>query len=352
MRIATLANGTPDGRLVVVAEDDATCRPAAAPTLQAALDGAPLAPSGDREPFDLARCLSPLPRAFQFLDGSAYVNHVDLVRRARGATMPERFWTDPLMYQGLSAAFLAPTADIPTATGWGTDFEGEVAVITAAVPMGADAATAAAAIRWVTLLNDISLRALIPDELSKGFGFVQSKPASAFAPIAVSPDALPGWDGARLHGTLRVDLNGQPFGRIDAGTDMTFDFPTLVAHAARTRALPAGTIVGSGTVSNRGVDGGPGRPAGQGGAGYACIAEQRMVETILGGAPVTPFLAPGDRVEIWMTDVAGHDIFGRIAQTVAAWTPPAPSRYPAPAPSTAPAVSAAEVRTEPSQDTA
>lgn len=315
MRIATLTNATPDGRLVVVSDDLATMRACADPTLQAALDHDRLTPLGDDKPFDLNLCQSPLPRAYQFLDGSAYVNHVELVRRARGAQMPASFWHDPLMYQGGSDGFLAPTADIAADPQWGIDFEGEIAVITGFVPMGADHETAADAIRYVMLCNDVSLRNLVPDELAKGFGFVQSKPACSFSPLAVQPQDLPGWDGARLHGIVRVDLNGVPFGRVDAGRDMTFDFPTLIAHAARTRHLAAGTILGSGTVSNK-RNGGPGKPVCDGGAGYACIAEQRMIETIETGAPKTPFLQPGDHVKIWMEDASGRSIFGAISQSV------------------------------------
>jgi len=246
---------------------------------------------------------------------------VALVRQARGAEMPARFWTDPLMYQGGSDGFLgaaAPIAVPPEAVpGWGIDMEGEVAVITGDVPMGIGAQAARACIRLVMVVNDVSLRGLIPDELAKGFGFVQAKPASACSPVAVTPDALgPAWDGGRLHGTLAVELNGAPFGRVQAGQDMTFDFGQLIAHAARTRPLGAGTIIGSGTVSNRGADGGAGRPVAQGGRGYACIAEQRMVETITQGAARTPYLGWGDRVRIAMCDAAGRTPFGAIEQTV------------------------------------
>jgi len=319
MRYATIGNGRPDGQLVRVSDDLATCHAATGLTLQALLDGAEPAWAGNAQPFEPAACLSPLPRAFQFLDGSAYVNHVDLVRRARGAELPESFWHDPLMYQGGSDSFLAPTAPIPGDPAWGIDFEAEIAVITGPVRMGASPEEARAAIRLVMLCNDISLRALIPDELSKGFGFVQSKPACAFSPLAVAPEALPGWDGGKLHGVLHVDLNGAPFGRADAGVDMTFDFPTLIAHAARTRALAAGSIVGSGTVSNRDAGGGPGRAVNEGGRGYSCIAEQRMVETLLTGRAQTPFLRPGDRVKIWMEDAAGAPLFSAIEQEVAPW---------------------------------
>ncbi|MEM7642610.1 MAG: fumarylacetoacetate hydrolase family protein [Pseudomonadota bacterium] len=310
MRLATLPGPTPDGRLVAV--DGETCRPLACGTMLSWLAGGDVTP-GAPEPFDAGGPV--LPRAWAFLDGSAYVNHVELVRRARGAEMPESFWTDPLMYQGCSAPFLGPRAAIPAGDGWGTDFEAEVAVILSAVPRGADTATAAQAIKAVTILNDVSLRGLIPGELAKGFGFVQSKPPSAFAPLAVTPDDLPGWDGGRLHGTMCVNLNGEAFGRTQAGQDMTFDFPTLITHAARTRDLPGGTVIGSGTVSNKEADG-PGRTVAQGGRGYSCIAEQRMVETILDGDPRTPFLAPGDRVEIWMEDPDGQDMFGRMVQEV------------------------------------
>jgi fumarylacetoacetate (FAA) hydrolase len=262
---------------------------------------------------------SPLPRAYQWADGSAYVNHVALVRQARGAEMPDSFWTDPLMYQGGSDGFLGPRDPIPLADpAWGCDLEGEIAVVTGDVPMGADRETALAAIRLVMLCNDVSLRNLIPNELAKGFGFFQSKPASAFSPVAVTPDALPGWRDGKLHGTLEVELNGALLGEANAGVDMTFDFGTLVAHAARTRALSAGTIVGSGTVSNRGPDGGPGKPVSQGGVGYSCLAEVRTIETITTGAPVTPFLKAGDQVRIEMRDAKRHTIFGAIEQRVAA----------------------------------
>ncbi len=335
MKLATLpAAGTRrrDGRLVVVSRDlsrmlDAE---AVAPTLQAALDEwAALEPglralatrleAGEGAAFDARECLSPLPRAHQWADGSAYVNHVELVRKARNAELPASFWTDPLMYQGGSDTFLAPCGDIPLADeAWGLDFEGEVAVITDDVPLGASPADAAQRIRLVMLVNDVSLRNLIPNELAKGFGFFQSKPSTAFSPIAVTTDELDAaWDGGRLHRPLEVDYNGQPFGRANAGVDMTFDFPTLIAHAARTRALGAGSIIGSGTVSNRGADGGPGRPVADGGVGYSCIAEQRTIETLLAGTPRTPFMRVGDRVQITMHDRDGHPIFGAIDQRVA-----------------------------------
>lgn len=334
MKLATLRNGSRDGRLVVVSRDLTRCTDAAflVPTLQGALDDwrriAPhletLAESLEHgavpsERFHEHDALSPLPRAYQWADGSAYVNHVELVRKARGAEMPASFWTDPLIYQGGSDSFLAPRDPIPAgAEDLGTDFEGEVAVIVDDVPAGATAGEAGAAIRLVMLVNDVTLRGLTAGELAKGFGFFQSKPSSAFSPVAVTPDELGGaWNGGRLHLPLNVDLNGKPFGRADAGVDMTFDFPTLIAHAARTRPLVAGSIIGSGTVSNR-KDDGPGRPVAAGGVGYSCIAEQRMVETIEGGGPVTPFLKSGDTVRIEMKDRSGHSIFGAIEQKVGA----------------------------------
>jgi fumarylacetoacetate (FAA) hydrolase len=334
MRLASLKAGR-DGRLVVVSSDLTRFVDAGpiAPTLQAALDDwderAPAlrrltrgleAGEVNGEPFDETACASPLPRAYQWADGSAYVNHVQLVRRARGAEMPASFWTDPLMYQGGSDGFLGPRDPIPfTDETFGCDFEGEVAVITGDVPMGASRETALAAVRLVMLCNDVSLRGLIPGELAKGFGFFQSKPASAFSPVAVTPDALGGaWREGKLHGVLAVDLNSEPFGRADAGVDMTFDFGALIAHAARTRALSAGTIVGSGTVSNRGPDGGPGQAIAQGGVGYSCLAELRTVETLAQGAPRTPFLRRGDRVRMAMSDADGRSMFGAIDQVVGA----------------------------------
>ncbi len=317
MKLATLLGDQPDGHLVCVS-NDLTIWPAGPATMRDHLDGAPLERAETLGALDAAKCAAPLPRAFQFLDGSAYVNHVALVRQARGAEMPERFWTDPLMYQGCST-FLGPEDDITGDPDWGIDFEAEVAVITNHVPRGTTSEDAPGHIALVMLLNDISLRNLIADELSKGFGFVQSKPPSACSPVAVTPDALPGWDGRKLNGTLRIDLNGRPFGRADAGQDMTFDFGDLIAHAAKTRDLAAGTVIGSGTISNRDAAGGPGKPVKDGGLGYSCIAEQRMVETIETGAPVTPFLSEGDHVRIWMEDAGGNSIFGAIDQRVAKW---------------------------------
>jgi fumarylacetoacetate (FAA) hydrolase len=332
MKLASLKGGR-DGRLVVVSNDVAWYTEAAhiAPTLQRALDNwdvcephlRALAQSlevggAPRERFHEHDAASPLPRAFQWADGSAYVNHVQLVRQARGAEMPESFWTDPLMYQGGSDGFLGPRDPIPLGDeAWGCDLEGEVAVITGDVPMGASREEALGAVRLVMLCNDVSLRNLIPGELAKGFGFFQSKPASAFSPVAVTPDALPGWRDGKLHGKLEVELNGKVLGEADAGVDMTFDFGTLIAHAARTRALGAGTIIGSGTVSNRGPDEGPGKPVADGGQGYSCLAEVRTVETLLHGEPRTPFLKGGDVVRIEMRDARRHTIFGAIEQEVA-----------------------------------
>ena len=317
MKFATLKNGSGDGELVCVSHDLSQMWPAGPATLQTHLDGQTTSKPDAYGDFKPERCHSPLPRAYQFLDGSAYVNHVELVRQARGAEMPDSFWTDPLMYQGGSDSFLAPTDPIIGDPDWGVDFEGEIAVITGPVRMGATRNEALEAVRFVMLCNDVSLRNLIPDELAKGFGFVQSKPACAFSPVAVMPDALSGWKDGKLHGVLNVDLNGKPFGRLQSGVDMTFDFGTLIAHAAKTRHLAAGTIIGSGTVSNK-LDGGPGKTVAAGGAGYACIAEQRMIETIQNGTPQTPFMQPGDRVQIWMEDTTGQSIFGIIDQTVQA----------------------------------
>ncbi len=267
--------------------------------------------------FDPAACDSPLPRAFQWADGSAYVNHVELVRKARGAEMPESFWTDPLMYQGGSDSFLGPRDDIPVADeAWGIDFEGEVAVVTDDVPMGVSAADAGQYIRLVMIVNDVSLRGLIPGELAKGFGFFQSKPSSAFSPVAVTPDELgDAWRDNKLHLPLLSWLNDEAFGKPDAGVDMTFDFGQLIAHAAKSRPLEAGSIIGSGTVSNK-LDGGPGKPVSEGGVGYSCIAEIRTIETINDGKPTTSFMQFGDRIRIDMQDASGNSIFGAIDQVV------------------------------------
>ena len=332
MKLASLKSGR-DGRLVVVSDDlhwytDAFL---IAPTLQAALDDwtrcepelRGLAESLEHDAVPKGRfherdADAPLPRAYQWADGSAYVNHVKLVRQARGAEMPESFWTDPLMYQGGSDSMLAPREPIPLADeAWGCDLEAEVVVVTGDVPQGVTREQALGHIRLVGLVNDVSLRNLIPAELAKGFGFVQSKPASALSPVFVTPDALGDrWKDGKLHGALAVDLNGQPFGRADAGVDMTFDFGTLIAHLAKTRTLGAGSIIGSGTVSNRDADGGPGKPVSDGGLGYSCIAEVRTVETILRGKAETPFLKHGDTVRIEMLDDSRHTLFGAIEQAV------------------------------------
>ncbi|KAB0265853.1 fumarylacetoacetate hydrolase family protein [Microvirga brassicacearum] len=333
MKLSSLKQGR-DGRLVVVSKDLTRATDAffIVPTLQQALDQwekvAPLL-ADLAEQLELGSvpsfrfhehdCASPLPRAYQWADGSAYVNHVELVRKARGADMPDTFWTDPLIYQGGSDGFLNPRDPIPAIDeAHGIDFEAEVAVITGDVPLGATRGEAAAAIRLVVLVNDVSLRNLVPTELGKGFGFFQSKPASSLSPVAVTPDELgEAWDGGKLHLPLLSSLNGTLFGKPNAGVDMTFDFATLIAHAARTRNLGAGAIIGSGTVSNKGADGGPGQSIADGGVGYSCIAELRTVETIRDGKAKTPFLKIGDTVRIEMKDKAGQSIFGAIEQDVA-----------------------------------
>lgn len=329
MKLASLKHGR-DGTLVVVSTDLNRYLAAgnALPTLQHALDHWNSAlpelealytrvNDGEGEPFDESVCASPLPRAYQWADGSAYVNHVELVRKARGAEMPASFWTDPLMYQGGSDSFLSPRDPILMAdTRWGIDFEAEIAVITGDVPMGQPAAKAGKDICLLMLVNDVSLRGLIPAELAKGFGFFQSKPSSAFSPVCVTPDELgDAWRNNKLHLPLRSTLNGELFGKPEGGLDMTFDFATLVAHAAKTRPLAAGAIIGSGTVSNK-LDGGPGKPVSEGGVGYSCIAEIRMIETIQHGSPKTPFMQFGDTIRIEMLDAAGTNIFGTIEQTV------------------------------------
>ena len=329
MKLASLRSGR-DGRLVVVSRDLGRYIDAGsvAPTLQAALDDwasakpqleqlAAELESGGGEAFDESLCESPLPRAYQWADGSAYVNHVELVRKARGAEMPETFWTDPLMYQGGSDAFIGPRDDIPAGDeAWGIDFEAEITVVTDDVPMGVSAADAGKHIQLIMLVNDVSLRGLIPGELAKGFGFFQSKPSSAFSPVAVTPDELgAAWRDNKLNLPLLSALNGEPFGKPEAGIDMTFDFAQLVAHAAKTRPLGAGAIIGSGTVSNK-LDGGPGKPISEGGVGYSCIAEIRTIETIEAGEPKTSFMKFGDRIRIEMHDTAGQSIFGAIDQAI------------------------------------
>lgn len=318
MKLASLKHGR-DGRLVVVSRDLTRCLPIdGVATLQQALDQgasawAALAAASDAvnagqgQAFDPRACASPLPRAYQWADGSAYVTHVELVRKARGAELPESFWTDPLMYQGGSDSFIGPMDDIVAGDeAWGIDLEGEIAVITDDVPYGCSVEDAARHIRLIMLCNDVSLRNLIPGELAKGFGFFQSKPASSFSPVAVTPDELgDAWRDGRVHLPLLVTLNGQGFGHPHAGADMVFNFAQLIAHAARTRALAAGTIIGSGTVSNADRS-----------VGSACIAEKRMLETIAHGAPKTPFLKSGDHVRIEMHDAQGASIFGAIDQHV------------------------------------
>ena len=321
MKLASLNSGR-DGQLVVVDSlmqryETAT---AIAPTLQVALDNwdscaAPLQElfgqleSGEikGQPFVASTCASPLPRAFHWADGSAYVNHVELVRKARNAEMPASFWTDPLIYQGGSDTFLGPCEDIAMAdTSWGIDFEAEVAVIVDDVPMGISAENARDHIKLVMLVNDVSLRNLIPGELAKGFGFYQAKPSSAFSPVAVTPEALgDAWDGAKLHLPLRAILNDKLIGQPNAGVDMTFDFGQLIAHAAKTRPLCAGTIIGSGTVSNLDRSN-----------GSCCLAEVRMLEIIANGSASTDFMQFGDRIQIDMHDHSGQSIFGEINQQV------------------------------------
>jgi len=323
MKLATLKNNTRDGQLVVVSRslDKAVVVADIANTLQNALDNwQEVSPKLDRIyqalnqgdiantiDFDQAQCESPLPRAYQWADGSAYVNHVELVRKARNAEMPETFWTDPLMYQGGSDSFIGPRDDINVACeSYGIDFESEVAVITDDVPMAASVEQAAQHIKLLMLVNDVSLRNLIPGELAKGFGFFGSKPSSAFSPVAITPDELGvAWDGAKLHLPLTTHLNGELFGQPSCGVDMTFDFPTIVAHAAKTRPLSAGCIVGSGTISNYDRS-----------AGSSCLAEKRMLETIADGKPSTEFMKFGDNVRIEMFDENGDSIFGAIQQTV------------------------------------
>jgi fumarylacetoacetate (FAA) hydrolase len=332
MKLASLKHGR-DGRLVVVSRDlsRAADASAVAPTLRSALDDWSAAEprlteiadglEADRiahVPFDPIKCAAPLPRSFGWADGSAYVNHVALVRRARGAELPASFWTDPLMYRGASDGFLGPHDPIPVGDlAWGVDLEAEVAVILGDVPQGATPEQAAGTIRLIMLLNDTSYRNLIPPELAKGFGFLQGKGQTTFSPVAVTPDELgSAWDGAKVNLPLVSRINGAVFGRPNAGVDMTFDFPALIAHAVKTRPLGAGAIIGSGTVSNRDADGGPGLPVPEGGVGYSCIAEIRSVETIRFGAPKTPFLSFGDRVSVEMRDGDGRSIFGAIDQEV------------------------------------
>lgn len=323
MKLATLKNNTRDGQLVVVSRalDKAVVVADIAKTLQNALDNwHEISPKlaqvyqalnagevNNTITFEQDQCESPLPRAYQWADGSAYVNHVELVRKARNAEMPTTFWTDPLMYQGGSDTFIGPRDEINVASeSYGIDFESEVAVITDDVPMAASAEQAAKHIKLIMLVNDVSLRNLIPGELAKGFGFFASKPSSAFSPVAITPDELgSAWDGEKLHLPLTTHLNGDLFGQPNCGVDMTFDFPTIVAHAAKTRSLSAGCIVGSGTISNYDRS-----------AGSSCLAEKRMLEIIADGKPSTEFMSFGDKVRIEMFDNDGVSIFGAIEQLV------------------------------------
>lgn len=322
MKLASLKQGR-DGRLVIVSRDLAQAIDATdiAPTLQAALDNwETLAPSlqaryealnaGAAEgafDFQPETCAAPLPRAYHWADGSAYVTHVELVRKARGAELPSSFWVEPLVYMGASDAFIGPRDDIEVETeDWGIDFEAEVVVITDDVAAGSSVAQSRENIKLIGLVNDVSLRNLIPAELAKQFGFYQSKPWTSFTPVLVTPDELgDAWDGSKLHLPLRATLNGELIGAPNAGVDMTFDFPTLIAHCARTRSLVAGTVIGSGTVSNAGSR-----------DGSCCLAEVRCLETIANGSPATPFMRFGDRVEIDMLDSNGNTIFGKIDQVV------------------------------------
>ena len=334
MKLATYKDGSRDGQLLVVSRDLASAHYATgiantlqqvlddwnflSPQLQDLSDALNQGRARHAFPFEAARCMAPLPRAYQWVDGSAFANHVELLSRARGAGLPATFHTDPLMYQGGSDDLRPARAPIVLADeSWGCDFEAEICVVTDDVPQGASRDEALAAIRLVGLVNDISLRNLIPEELAKGFGFVQSKPASHFSPVFVTPDALgDAWAGGKMHLPLLVDLNGVPFGRAEAGEECTFDFGELIVHLAKTRRIGAGSIIGSGTVSNRDPDGSPGRPVAEGGRGYSCIAEQRVVEQLLHGAARTPFLRHGDTVRIEMRDRVGHSIFGAIDHAV------------------------------------
>jgi fumarylacetoacetate (FAA) hydrolase len=326
LKLASLKRGGRDGRLVVVSRDLSRCCEARIATLQQALDDWPaslpvLQAASERleadahsgEAFDPAQAHSPLPRAYAWCDGSAYLSHMARVRRSRRAEMPASFRDDPLMYQGGSDSFLGPRDPIVMRDpAWGIDFEAEVAVVTDDVPMGVSEQDARSHVVLVMLCNDISLRHLIPPELAKGFGFLQSKPSSAFSPVAVTPDELgAAWDGAKVSLPMRVAYNGAWFGACEAGQDLAFDFPRLIAHAAKTRRLGAGTIIGSGTVSNEDET-----------AGGSCLQEARLIETIRDGAPSTPFMAFGDRVRIEMLDAAGNSIFGAIDQEVRATRQP------------------------------
>ncbi|WP_372872355.1 fumarylacetoacetate hydrolase family protein [Shewanella sp.] len=323
MKLATYNNGRRDGQLMLVSRclTKAVAVPAIAHTMQQLLDAWDLLSpqltelydalnDGQLEntvDFDETKCLSPFPRAFQWADGSAYVNHVELVRKARGAEMPDTFWTDPLFYQGGSDSFIPPRSNIELGSeDWGIDFESEIAVVTDDVPMGVSTDNAAKHIKLLMLVNDVSLRNLIPGELAKGFGFFQSKPSSSFSPVAVTPDELGDrWQDSKVHLPLITHLNGELFGQPNAGVDMTFNFSQLVSHVAKTRPIGAGAIIGSGTISNYDRS-----------AGSSCLAEKRMLEVIADGKPSTPFMRFGDRVRIEMLDDKGDSIFGAIDQQV------------------------------------
>ena len=329
MKLATLNQGGRDGKLIVVSRDLSRFAHAPINTLQNALDDWDNAKPALQaiydelnndttkgETFDVEACHSPLPRAYQWADGSAYLNHVELVRKARNSEVPESFYDDPLMYQGGSDSFITPRGEILARPEWGIDFEAEVVVVSGDITQGADVATCAKAIRLIGLVNDVSLRGLIPAELAKGFGFFQSKPASAFSPVFVTPDELgDAWRDSKVHLPLRVTLNDKLFGYPNAGVDMTFDFGRLLSHVTKTRDVAAGTIIDSGTVSNK-QDNLFGSSVEHGGVGYCCLAEVRMYETIETGSPVTPFMDHGDVVQVEMLDKDGNNIFGTIINRV------------------------------------
>ncbi len=338
MKLASLKSGR-DGQLVVVSKDLSRAVEASdiAPTLQAAMDEwEMMAPQlkelsdklnrgvADSFPFDQTQCASPLPRTFQWADGAGYLNHLALARLARGADLPKSFYTEPLIRQGGSDNLIGPRDPIEVMRdeGWGVDFEAQVAVIIDDTPAAIGPDMAAEQIKLVTLVNAVALRALASQEVAKGYGFYQSRPSAAFSPCAVTPDELGiAWDGGRVHLPVYSKVNGLIFGKPNAGIDMAFDFPVLISHAAKTRNLCAGTIVGSGPVSNMGRQGPGAEAVAEGGVGYSCISELRMIETIQTGKPITPFLSYGDRVEIEMLDASGRSIFGRIDQRVAPYDP-------------------------------
>ena len=333
MKLATYKDGSRDGQLVVVSRDLASAQYATgiadrlqqvlddwgflSPQLQDLSDALNGGKARHAFPFDPARCMAPLPRAYQWADGSAYINHVELVRAARKSEVPASYYTDPLMYQGGSDDLLGPCDDVIVASeDYGIDFEAEVAVITADVPMGATPDRALDGIRLVMLANDVSLRNLIPAELAKGFGFLQGKPATAFSPVAVTLDELgDAWDAGRVHLALQSSWNGRKVGMCDAGPEMTFHFGQLIAHVCKTRNVRAGSIVGSGTVSNKGVTGPGGMTEWP--KGYSCIAEKRAIETVQDGQPSTGFMRYGDTIRIEMRGRDGQSIFGAIDQKIA-----------------------------------